>query len=474
MQKIRSMEMKCGAVAMAASKHPNEMVFKGVLVRLDEPSTKPPNGSDGHKIYVPTSVAKRRLKTLIGMGLNYSPDLKSHAQRRKVGAIKKAWIDGKDLWVSGVVWKHDFPEAEKDLKKPSLGMSMELGKVQVQDLDAEIWKLDDFYFLGATILRKDAAAYHKTLAIAAKAEERNISMATQKGKVKKAVEITPEIVAQIAAAAATKAVSKVVKPQFESVNAGLLTLATRVEQMEISASARTIETSSDDDEDIDVGLTAGEEVEDEEACDDMPGKMKASDDDDEDDDAEGDEEDMESASDHGIDTGDLEDMGPDTEDTEGDEPGELSKGAKNKGNKTSSENKLGKNINQPVTGAAVAVLRKEVKRLQAQVAQFGAIKAQNVKLKKRLARYEHQVTAASQEINRRSLSPELTSLLAKSSLDADMIRQTGQKLTVQDVDAVLNASGVDLDPMKRIELKNAFYKSGLMDDGIVERRAAGR
>jgi len=47
----------------AGVQHPNKMKFRGVLVRLDEASTKPPNGSGGHKILVSTDVAKRRLST---------------------------------------------------------------------------------------------------------------------------------------------------------------------------------------------------------------------------------------------------------------------------------------------------------------------------------------------------------------------------------------------------------------------------
>lgn len=464
MRKNQQFALVCGGVSIIASKHPNEMSFKGVLVRLDEPSTKPPNGSEGHRIYVPTAVAKRRLKTLIGMGLNYSPDLKSHAQRRKVGVIKKAWIEGQDLYVSGVVWKHDFPEAEKDLKRPSLGMSMELGKVQVADLDAEIWKLEDFFFLGATILKKDAAAYHKTLAIAAKAEERKNDMATvKKAKGKETVEdqLTPKRIAEIAAAAAVEAT----KPMFNSINKNMNLLATRVEQIDLAAGAAS------DVEDEDVTISAEEMDDDTEACgDDMKVKAKATDEDEED--MEEEDEEMESASEHGIEEGDLEDLGPDTaDDEEGDtRPGHLGNGAKNKGNKTSTSGKLGKNINQPVTGAAVAVLRKEVKKLNAKLS---ASVEENTKLRKRLAKFEKQVSAASVEINRRSLSPELTTLLAKASLDADDLRASGMKLSVQDVDAVLNNAGINLEPMKRIELKNAFFAAGLMEEGAVT-RGAGR
>lgn len=121
--------LELGVVSLfleAGGQHPNKMRFSGVLVRLNEASTKPPNGAQGHRIYVSSEVAKKRLSTLIGMGVNYAPDLDTHAQRRKVGVIDKAWIDGNDLKVEGHIWKHDFPESETDLKQSGLGMSMEL------------------------------------------------------------------------------------------------------------------------------------------------------------------------------------------------------------------------------------------------------------------------------------------------------------------------------------------------------------
>ena len=149
----RQLEMLLGSININADQtHPNKMRFRGVLVRLDEPSTRPPNGADGHRIFVPTDVAQKRLLTLVGMGLNYAEDLDGHAQRRKVGVIQRAYIKGKDLWVEGIVWKHDFPEAQSDLKQRNLGMSMEIGQVEVDDTQADVWVLNDFYFLGATIL----------------------------------------------------------------------------------------------------------------------------------------------------------------------------------------------------------------------------------------------------------------------------------------------------------------------------------
>src|ERR1035438_1678264 len=64
--------------------------------------------------------------------------------------------------VSGFIWDRDFPEAKELKDRNDLGMSMELADVYVDDEDEEVWNLTKFRFTGATILRKDAAAYSKT------------------------------------------------------------------------------------------------------------------------------------------------------------------------------------------------------------------------------------------------------------------------------------------------------------------------
>jgi hypothetical protein len=142
--------------------NPNKMPFTGVLLMVDVPSTKPPHGSRGHRIFVPRAVARKRLSGLIGMGLNYEPHLESHAPRRKVGVITEAWLDGDKVRVKGFVYKKDFPEVESDFKQGRLGMSMELANVYVDDENADVWHLEDFHFTGATVLKKDAAAYYQT------------------------------------------------------------------------------------------------------------------------------------------------------------------------------------------------------------------------------------------------------------------------------------------------------------------------
>src|SRR5712692_2405294 len=90
--------------------HPNMMPFTGVLLLVNRPSDQPPHGAEGHRIYVARAVAAKRLKSLIGMGVNYEDDLEGHAPRHKVGVITDARIKGDKVQVRGHIWKKDFPE----------------------------------------------------------------------------------------------------------------------------------------------------------------------------------------------------------------------------------------------------------------------------------------------------------------------------------------------------------------------------
>lgn len=150
--------------------HPNAQMFNGTLLLLDEDSDQPPHGSDGHLIHVSKDVAEKRLSTLPGMAINYQSDLEGHDPQKKIGVIKKAWIDGNKVKVQGTIWKKDFPEAMAAFRrnKGKLGMSMELGDVYVADKDDRVWDLKDFHFTGATVLLKDHAAYNDTDLKAAK------------------------------------------------------------------------------------------------------------------------------------------------------------------------------------------------------------------------------------------------------------------------------------------------------------------
>jgi len=292
--------------------------------------------------------------------------------------------------------------------------------------------------------------------------------------------------AEVSAAAAVEAVGKVIGPTIgrqasalKKVTEILASLAGRMETLELGSveiDARGKKEEEDDDEEasVDVGtlktkLAAKKEDDDEEEDDEeAAAKKKASDDDDDPDDDDDDDSEACDDMDNAIDEGSLNKMGPDTDDDDqaDDDPGHLSEGAKNKGDQTTVEDKQGKDINKAVTGSAINALRKQVKKL---TQGLSAAIGENSKLKKRLSRYERQVTMAASEINRRSLSPELTGLLAKQGVNVDDLRASGTKITAEDFDGIVKACGISLDVTKRIEFKNLLCKAGVMDEGRVNR-----
>src|SRR6266853_2683077 len=152
--------------------HPNRLDFSAVLTRIEEPSTRPPGGSDGHRVQISYAAANDALPSLLGMAIDCSEGFTDHAKKTKIGVITEAHIDGKDLVISGHLFEKDL-SAEVDFiqkNKHRLGASYEISDVSVRDPTAEIWELDHLIFTGAAILLRDKAAYSKT-SIAAQTEE---------------------------------------------------------------------------------------------------------------------------------------------------------------------------------------------------------------------------------------------------------------------------------------------------------------
>ncbi len=150
----------------------NRAPFQGVLTRLNEPSTRPPNGSDGHRVQIPSLVAQGALQSLVGMPINCSLTMRDHDKKFVVGSIDRGEIIGNDLIVYGTLFDKNFPDEVQEIRriKDRLGMSYEISGVEVEDATAPTWVLTKLVFTGAAILEKNAAAYAKT-AIAAQAEE---------------------------------------------------------------------------------------------------------------------------------------------------------------------------------------------------------------------------------------------------------------------------------------------------------------
>lgn len=506
------------------SGHPNQLPFKGVLLLLDVASNKPPHGSRGHRIFVPKSVAAKHLDGLVGMAINYDPeDLDSHETRHKVGIITKAGIKGNQVWVKGIIWKKDFPEAVGKLSgRSDLGMSMELANVYVRDEHEDVWHLEDFEFTGATILKKNAAAYYSTELSATSDRKHTVLAATAaaaSGKNSKG-EVMSQTKAKGRVAAASNSgngalLVGAIKSAFTDALAPVVTelRASREQNVRLQEDMEELkglhmiqaaahEDESDEDEEDETAISAAKEEEDDDEEDDMAagkdkGKKEEDDEDeDEEDDSEGEDDDL---------AAELESLSIDDAD---EEPGEVNEkgGDKNKGDKTTvtdpptqkehmpgniakkrlksaASKRLFPNLKSSTSIQAAAIM---VETMQAQIAGMkrknrklvklvegvqAAAQKQVKKLKTQLETLQAQVERHAETVDRRSsaLPVEIRNLLAKANVDPREIQAgSAEKLSVAAVDSVFNvlaSENIVIEPVKRAEYKNRMVELGLMENG---------
>ena len=143
--------------------HPNKMPFSGILTRIDEASDQPPEGSGGHRVLIPKAVAEQALPSLLGMALDFKPNLDGHDNQNKIGVITEARIEGNAIKVAGFIYQKDFPKACASIKaeQAKLGMSYECDAA-VEDPKADPWVATYVIFTGAAVLQKHLAAYTTT------------------------------------------------------------------------------------------------------------------------------------------------------------------------------------------------------------------------------------------------------------------------------------------------------------------------
>jgi hypothetical protein len=161
--------------------HPNKMPFSGIMTRIDEPSDRPPEGSGGRLITISAEAAEKALSSLLGMAVDYKPNLDGHDPQAKIGVITAATIEGDAILIEGFIYAADFPEVAAEIKASQdlLGFSYEARNLYTDDPDANPCVITECVFTGAAILRKDKAAY-RTTSIAAVAEEDEMSEDTKK------------------------------------------------------------------------------------------------------------------------------------------------------------------------------------------------------------------------------------------------------------------------------------------------------
>lgn len=143
--------------------HPNKVPFSGVMTRIDKPSDKPVGGSNGKLVLIPKAVAETALPSLLGMGVDYQPNLSGHDPTKKIGVITAATIKGDGIHIEGILYGADFPAVVNEIqsKKRLLGFSYE-AQAMVKDWNTDPVEVTSCVFTGAAILFKDKAAYTTT------------------------------------------------------------------------------------------------------------------------------------------------------------------------------------------------------------------------------------------------------------------------------------------------------------------------
>jgi hypothetical protein len=511
------------AEASAFQDHPNKLPFRGTLLLVDEPSQKPPHGSQGHRILVRKNVAKSKLNTLPGMAVNYDPsDMDEHDTKHKVGIITKAWMDGNKVNVSGYTWKKDFPEVSEDLKQKNLGMSMELGDVYVANEHSNVWDLTDFVFTGATILKKDAAAYTNT---SLSASRDKLSLAALKDR-----EEGEKVMAKHEKDEKKRKVAAARASDHDQGNLALITQALTGSLQsalgpivsEIKASNERVLEGFEEIKGLHL-IQAAADNNDEDDDDEVVLHAKGHDDDDDDEEAEmeaagrkpfggGSNGSDPSASDgsasdssQASDASDLEAMEDLELEDASEEPGEVNKDASNRGSKTTVTKppKQGEHFKGNVakgrlhsSGKEKNGMKKPFPGLEAAAVQLQTLHASNRKMRKTIKamaeqahvdrkKYKNQIKSMQASLEhfaelegRRSAIPhELTNLAAKAGYNLGEIKANGQMLSVELVDnmfAVAKSQGIQIDPEQRMAMKMQLEEQGLLEDGKIERNYGGR
>lgn len=143
--------------------HPNKVPFSGIMTRIDQPSDNPVGGANGKHVLIPKAVAEAALPSLLGMGVDYTPNLSGHDPTKKIGVITAATIEGDGIHIEGILYGADFPAVVNEIrsKKRLLGFSYE-AQAMVEDWNKDPVEVTSCVFTGAAILFKDKAAYTTT------------------------------------------------------------------------------------------------------------------------------------------------------------------------------------------------------------------------------------------------------------------------------------------------------------------------
>jgi hypothetical protein len=142
----------------------NDLLFSGVVVTLDTPSARPPQGSEGRRVVVPSALARDTIDQWPGLPLNMASGLGDHEKSQVIGHITGASISGKELRVVGRLYDKNMAQLTARLEATAapLAMSFENTEVHVVNAAADPWVLQSCVWTGAAVLARAAAAFPGT------------------------------------------------------------------------------------------------------------------------------------------------------------------------------------------------------------------------------------------------------------------------------------------------------------------------
>ena len=374
--------------------HPNKLPFSGIMTRIDEPSDKPPGGSNGKCVIITKAAAEKALPTLLGMPVDAKSNLSDHDKKLKIGTITGATIEGNAIHIEGFLYAADFPKEVRRIQseRDTLGFSWEIQNIFVEDTTADPLVITDCTFTGAAILYKDKAAY-QTTSLAAQAEENN--------------DMTKELLEAINA----------MGEKFAPVTAAIETITGRLDKIEASTAETTaaMQAGKEHMAKVEPHATALENIADAMEKDGIGGHARM-----------GHVKACRAMADHlraAAATGKLADSWPGYDGFH-----------------------------------AAAEQKTEVKTEVTESPEVKALKEQVASLTTTVKDMQAAAVRKAEPAERKTLTPQITSLLARSGITLP----TGNdaKLSVADLDKAFASS--TLEPVKRMELKNALSKAGLL------------
>jgi hypothetical protein len=374
--------------------HPNKLPFKGILTRIDEPSDAAPEGSNGKRVLLTRAAAEEALPTLLGMPVDAKANMGGHDVKAKVGTITAATIEGNAIHIEGFLYAADFPKEVRRIQSERNDLGFSW---EMQNIFVEDTTADPLVITGCIFT--GAAILYKD-----KAAYTTTSLAAQAEEnndmSKEILEAITNLTTQVGTVITTvgNVTGRLDKIEASQAETTAAMQAGKEHMAKVEPHAAALEKVADDMEKD--GIGGHPRMGHVKACRAMADHLRAA-----------------------AATGKLADSWPGFD-----------------GFYAAAEVKTEVKAD-PVESAEVKALKDKVASLGTTVADMKAASARQ-----------------SAPAERKTLSPQITALLARNGVTLPSGEDS--KIAVADIDKAFASSG--LEPIKRMELKNALLKAGIL------------